>query len=54
MKAHGDPNLASWLKRKENISTSATIENKIMGTHVLRDIATCVKTSPLFMILQTR
>ena len=26
MKAHDDPNLASWLKRKENVYTSATIQ----------------------------
>ena len=54
MKAHDDPNLASWLKRKENVYTSATIQNeiiKIMGIHVLRDIATCVETSPFFAIM---
>ena len=54
MKAHDDPNLASWLKRKENVYTSATIQNeiiKIMGIHVLHDIATCVKTSPFFAIM---
>ena len=26
MKAHDDPNLASWLKRKKNVYTSATIQ----------------------------
>ena len=54
MKAHDDPNLASWLKRKESVYTSATIQNeiiKIMGIHVLRDIATCVKASPFFAIM---
>ena len=54
MKANDDPNLASWLKRKENVYTSATIQNeiiKIMGIHVLRDIATCVETSPFFAIM---
>ena len=45
MKAHDDPNLASWLKIKEKVNTSATIQNeiiKIMGIHVLCNIATCM------------
>ena len=41
MKTHDDPNLASWLKRKENVYTSATIKKineilKIMGIHVVQ------------------
>ena len=42
LKADEDPNLSTWLKRKDNVYTSATIQNeiiKIMGVSLLRSIA---------------
>lgn len=39
MKAEEDPNLAEWLKRKEDVYTSPDIQNKVikeMGLHVFR------------------
>ena len=41
MKAKEDPNMAEWLKRKENVYTIPEIQNeiiKVMGLQVLRDI----------------
>lgn len=41
MKAVDSPNLAEWLKRKENVYTSPDIQNeiiKIMGIQVLQEI----------------
>ena len=38
MKAEEDPNLAEWLKRKENVYTSPDVQNellKVMGLQVL-------------------
>ena len=39
MKAEDDPNLAEWLRRKENVYTSPAIQNeiiKVMGLQVLK------------------
>ena len=41
MKAEQDQILAEWLKRKENVYISATIQNemiKIMGVSIMRNI----------------
>ena len=41
MKAEEDPNMAEWLKRKENVYTIPEIQNeiiKLMGLQVLRNI----------------
>ena len=41
MKAKDDPNIAEWLRRKENVYTSPAIQNeiiKVMGLQVLQDL----------------
>ncbi len=47
-KAQTNTNLAQWLKRKENVYTSADIQNqmiKIMGINIMRKIATDIHAS---------
>ncbi len=47
-KAQTNTNLAQWLKRKENVHTSADIQNqmiKIMGINIMRKIATDIHAS---------
>ena len=54
MKAEEDPNLAEWLKRKENVYTSPDVQNellKVMGLQVLRGIATVVQHSPFLTVM---
>ena len=54
LKAESDPILAQWLKRKENLYTSATIQNeiiKIMGITILREIASTIRKAPFFVIM---
>lgn len=54
MKAEEDPNLAEWLKRKENVYTSPDIQNeilKLMGLQILRSISTQVQNSPFTTIM---
>ena len=49
MKAEEDPDLAEWLKRKEDVYTSPDIQNeviKVMGLQVLRHIAAELQDSP--------
>ena len=54
MKAEEDPNLAEWLKRKENVYTSPDVQNellKVMGLQVLRGIATELQRSPFLTVM---
>ena len=54
MKAQEDSNLAGWLKRKENVYTSPTIQNELikrMGIQVLRKIALDPHCSPFLTIM---
>ena len=54
MKAEEDPNLAEWLKQKENVYTSPDIQNeilKLMGLHILRNISTEIPNSPFITIM---
>ncbi len=54
MKATQDANLKEWLKRKENVYTSSTIQNeiiKLMGLQLLRDMAAQFQTSPFLTIM---
>ncbi len=54
MKATQDANLKEWLKRKENVYTSSTIQNeiiKLMGLQLLRDMAVQFQTSPFLTIM---
>ena len=53
LKAELDPILAQWLKRKENVYTSATIQNeiKIMGVTILREIASTVQKAPFYVVM---
>ena len=54
MKAEEDPNLAEWLKRKENVYTSPDIQNeviKVMGHQVLRDIAADLQASSFLTVM---
>ncbi len=54
MKAEEDPNLAEWLKRKENVYTSPDIQNEIlktMGLRVLREIARELQSSPFITVM---
>ena len=54
LKADKDPNLSTWLKRKENVYTSATIQNeiiKIMGVTLLRSIAHNIRQSTFFTVM---
>ena len=51
MKAEVDPILAEWLKQKENVYISPTIQNemiKLMGLLILRDIAS---TTPFLTVM---
>ena len=53
MKAEDDPNLAEWLRRRENVYTSPEIQNeiiKVMGLQVLRDVSADLQGS-LFLTL---
>ena len=54
MKAEVDPLLAEWLKRKENVYTSSTIQNemiKLMGLSILRDIASTLQSTPFLTVM---
>jgi hypothetical protein len=54
MKAEQNQQLREWLKRKENIYTSAIIQNemiKIMGISILRNIATALQTTPFLIVI---
>ena len=54
MKAEEDPNLAEWMKRKENVYTSPDIQNEIiktMGLQILREIATELQNSPFLTVM---
>ncbi len=54
MKAEEDPNLAQWLKRKEDVYTSPDIQNeviKVMGLQVLREIASELQDSPFLTVM---
>ena len=54
MKAKEDPNLARWLKRKEDVYTSPDIQNEVikaMGLQVLRDIVSDLQDSPFLTIM---
>ena len=54
MKAECDPLLEEWLKRKENVYVSATIQNemiKTMGLSILRDIASTLQSAPFLTIM---
>ena len=49
-----DPLLAEWLKRKENVYTSSTIQNemiKLMGLSILRDIASTLQSTPFLTVM---
>ena len=54
MKAQEDPNLAEWLRRKENVYTSPGIQNeiiKVMGLQVLRDVSADLQGSPFLTVM---
>ena len=54
MKAEEDPNLAEWLRLKENIYTSPEIQNKIimvMGLHMLRNVSADLQVSPFLSVM---
>ena len=54
MKAEEDPNLAEWLKRKENVYTSPDIQNeiiKVMGLQVLRAVSADLQGSPFLTVM---
>ena len=54
MKAKEDPNLAEWLRRKENVYTSPEIQNEIikhMGIKLLRNMVTEFRSSPFLTIM---
>ena len=54
MNAKEDPNLAQWLKRKEDVYTSPDIENeviKVMGLQVLQDIVKELQASPFLTVM---
>ena len=54
MKAEEDPNLAQWLKRKENVYTSPDIQNevvRVMGNQVLREVAKDLQDSPFLTVM---
>ena len=54
MKAEKDEILANWLKRKENVYTSPTIQNemiKLMGLSMLRSIVTELQKAPFLSIM---
>ncbi len=51
--AQFDP-LEEWLKRKDNVYTSAVIQNemiKIMALHILRDLASILQSTPFLTIM---
>ena len=52
LQAEKDPNLAHWLKRKENAYTSTQVQieiSKIMGLQVLRNVA--IDNSPFVTVM---
>ena len=54
MKAKEDPNLAQWLKRKQNVYTSPEIQNeviKLMGVSILRKVVADCHVSPFLTIM---
>ena len=54
MKAEKDEILATWLKRKENVYTSPTIQNeiiKLMGLSMLRNIVAELQKAPFLTIM---
>ena len=54
MKADDYPNLAEWLRRKENVYNSPDIQNeiiKIMGLHLLRSLTKELQRSPFLTIM---
>ena len=54
MKAMDDPNLAEWLRRKENVYTSPEIQNeiiKVMGLQILRDVSADLQASPFLTVM---
>ena len=54
MKAEDDPNLAEWLRRRENVYTSPEIQNeiiKVMGLQVLRDVSADLQGSPFLTLM---
>ena len=54
MKAMDNPNLAEWLRQKENVYTSPEIQNdiiKVMGLHVLRDVSADLQASPFLTVM---
>ena len=49
-----DQNLNQWMKRKENVYTSPTIQNeiiKVMGVKLLRDLSHDLQRSPFLSIM---
>ena len=54
MKAEEDPNLAEWLKWKENVYTSPDIQNeiiKLMSVQVLRDVSADPQDTPFLTVM---
>ena len=53
-KAQTNTNFAQWLKRKENVHTSADIQNemiKVMGINILCKISTDIHASPFISVM---
>lgn len=54
LRADDDPDLVAWLQRKQNRYTSHEIQNeilKIMAMSVLRNIASCLQSSPFLTLM---
>ena len=53
-KAQTNTNFSQWLKRKENVYTSADIQNemiKVMGINILRKISADIYASPFISVM---